>query len=66
MKQIKGKSSIFRSKFLNTFIFPLVFNSTNLTAALEAITGMFTAWARFGEPDLTLARSAAVAGQWQR
>lgn len=36
--------------------------NTNLAAATGAIAGMFTAWAKFGKPDLTLTLNGALAG----
>jgi Amt family ammonium transporter len=36
--------------------------NTNLAAAAGAIAGMFTAWAKFGKPDLALTLNGALAG----
>ncbi len=36
--------------------------TTNLAAAAAAITAMFTAWARFGKPDTSMALNGALAG----
>ena len=36
--------------------------TTNLAAATAAITAMFTAWARFGKPDTSMALNGALAG----
>ncbi len=36
--------------------------TTNLAAAAGSITAMFTAWARFGKPDTSMALNGALAG----
>lgn len=36
--------------------------TTNMAAAAGAITAMFTAWARFGKPDTSMALNGALAG----
>lgn len=36
--------------------------NTNLAAAAGAVTAMFTAWGRFGKPDLALTLNGALAG----
>lgn len=36
--------------------------TTNLAAAIAAITAMFTAWIRFGKPDTSMALNGALAG----
>ncbi|MCK4463277.1 MAG: ammonium transporter, partial [Candidatus Omnitrophica bacterium] len=36
--------------------------TTNLAAAMAAITAMFTAWFRFGKPDTSMALNGALAG----